>query len=390
MNVLSCFDGISCGQVALERAGISVENYFASEIDPYAIKITQKNYPSTIQLGSIEDWQSWNLPHIDLIIGGSPCHGFSFAGKQLNFNDPRSRLFFVFRDILAHYKPQYFLLENVVMKKQHERVISRELGAIYPECVKQSDFFSSGELEPILIDSALVSAQSRKRLYWTNIPNITQPPDKHIYLKDIIEDGECNRDKSYCIDANYFKGGSTQGYNEAHRRQIVYLPEIKDKSNTVRSSGRNSKDRHEWDSIYTKKYIQTDGNGKGNRSQGDRIFLEDGKSGTLLTTNFSWPKILVNQPIVLGELSSHQNDKLLSMEGKSKTVTAEGGNNGGNTGGLYTQDGIEWRKLTVLECERLQTLPDGYTKGISNSRRYHAIGNGWTVDVIAHIFSFIK
>lgn len=170
MNVLSLFDGMSCGQIALERVGISVENYFASEVDNHAIKVTQTNYPNTIQLGDVRKWHEWELPKIDLLIGGSPCQGFSFSGKQLNFEDARSKLFFEFVDILNAYKPKYFLLENVKMKKEYQDVISEYLG-----------------VEPIEINSALVSAQNRVRLYWTNIPNIEQPKDKGINLTDILE-----------------------------------------------------------------------------------------------------------------------------------------------------------------------------------------------------------
>ena len=204
MNVLSLFDGMSCGQLALKRANIPYKKYFASEIDKYAIQITQKNFPDTVQLGDVNNWMNWNLPKIDLLLGGSPCQGFSVAGYGLNFSDPRSQLFFRYVDCLQWYKPTWFLLENVKMKKEWQEVISNLLG-----------------VQPIEIDSALVSAQSRKRLYWTNIPNITQPEDKGILLKDIIEDGVVDRDKSYCIDANYWKGGSLKGYKEKKRRQLV-------------------------------------------------------------------------------------------------------------------------------------------------------------------------
>ena len=182
---------MSCGRIALDRAGIKVEKYYASEIDKYAIQVTQKNYPDTIQLGSIGNWREWKLENIDMIIGGSPCQGFSNSGKGLNFEDPRSKLFFTFLEIIDFYKPKYFLLENVKMKKEWENIMTEHI-----------------KVNPILIDSALVSAQSRKRLYWTNIPNIIQPEDKHIYLKDIIESGTVDRDKSYCIDACYYKGGT--------------------------------------------------------------------------------------------------------------------------------------------------------------------------------------
>jgi DNA (cytosine-5)-methyltransferase 3A len=171
MNVLSLFDGMSCGQIALNRAGIKDYTYYASEIDKHAIKVTKKNYPNTIQLGSVTEVKATDLPQIDLLIGGSPCQGFSFSGKQLNFEDPRSKLFFEFVRLVKECKPKYWLLENVVMKKEFEQVITEHLG-----------------VEPIKINSALVSAQNRERLYWTNIPNVGQPNDKGINLTDILED----------------------------------------------------------------------------------------------------------------------------------------------------------------------------------------------------------
>lgn len=177
MNVLSLFDGIRCGRVALERAGITVDNYYASEIDKGAIAIGDKNYPDTINLGSVEDWRSWgiDLSKIDLLIGGSPCQGFSVAGKRLNFDDPRSKLFFEYVDILNAIREKNpnvkFLLKNVKMKKEYSDIITEYLG-----------------VEPIEINSSLVSAQSRRRLYWTNIKGVIQPADKGIYLKDIVHE----------------------------------------------------------------------------------------------------------------------------------------------------------------------------------------------------------
>ena len=260
INVLSLFDGISCGRVALERAGIPIQNYYASEIDKYAIKIAMKNFPDTIQLGDITQVYAKDLPNIDLLIGGSPCQGFSFAGKQLNFDDPRSKLFFEFVRLLKEGKPKYFLMENVRMKKEYQDVISKELS-----------------IEPILINSSLVSAQNRRRLYWTNIPNVIQPKDKHIYLKDIIEDGIIDRDKSYCIDANYYKKGNLEQYFKKSRRQLVFS----DKAQTI-----------------------------------------------LATIHKENPK---------------------SMFKRKKF-------------GLLISDGLFVRKLTPIECERCQTLPDNFTK----------------------------
>jgi len=172
MNILSLFDGMSCGQIALNRLNIHYDTYYASEIDKHAIKVTQHNYPNTIQLGDVTSIKADNLPQIDLIMGGSPCQGFSFSGKQLNFNDPRSKLFFEFVRLIEECKPKYFLLENVVMKKEYEDVITKYLG-----------------VNPVRINSSLVSAQNRERLYWANF-EITQPENKNIKLIDILENDE--------------------------------------------------------------------------------------------------------------------------------------------------------------------------------------------------------
>jgi len=155
MNVLSLFDGMSCGQIALQKMGVKVDNYYASEIDKYAITVAKKNFPDMNHIGDVTEVRAEDLPKIDLLMGGSPCQGFSFAGKQLNFDDPRSALFFEFVRLLRDCKPKYFLLENVRMKKEYQDVISEHLG-----------------VEPVKINSALVSAQNRVRLYWTNIPGV--------------------------------------------------------------------------------------------------------------------------------------------------------------------------------------------------------------------------
>lgn len=206
MNVLSLFDGMSCGRIALERCGYKIDRYFASEIDKYAIKVAAANYPDTIHLGDVRDvmWpETFEGEKIDLLLGGSPCQGFSFAGNQLNFDDPRSRLFWEFVRILKEAKPRYFLLENVRMKKQSQDVISEALG-----------------VQPIAINSNLVSAQNRYRLYWTNIPFLMMPVDKGIKLKDILEDGFVDRDKSLCVTSTYYKGGRLKDYFEKNKRQL--------------------------------------------------------------------------------------------------------------------------------------------------------------------------
>ena len=170
MNILSLFDGMSCGRLALDRLGIKVDKYYASEIDKYAIQVSSANYPDIIQIGDVCDVKGEDYPDIDLVLAGSPCQGFSFAGNQLAFDDPRSALFFEFVRILKEVKPKYFLLENVKMKKEFLDVISEQVG-----------------VEPILINSALVSAQNRLRYYWTNIPGVEQPEDRGMVLKDILE-----------------------------------------------------------------------------------------------------------------------------------------------------------------------------------------------------------
>ncbi|MCU0436689.1 MAG: DNA cytosine methyltransferase [Raineya sp.] len=194
INVLSLFDGISAGQVALQKAGIKVNKYYASEIDKFAIQITQKNFPNTIQIGNVEHVTRESITEsIDLIIGGSPCQGFSLAGKRLAFDDPRSKLFFEFVRIVNEFKPKFWLLENVMMAKEHQNIITQYLG-----------------IEPVVINSSLVSAQNRKRLYWTNIKiiqsdlfgnmrvNIPQPQDRNIFLKDILE-ANTNVDEKYFL-----------------------------------------------------------------------------------------------------------------------------------------------------------------------------------------------
>lgn len=337
MNVLSLFDGMSCGQLALERAGIKVDNYFASEIDKYAIQITQKNYPNTIQLGDVTQWYEWDLPQIDLLIGGSPCQGFSVSGKGLNFNDPRSKLFFEFTNVLLAVKPKYFLLENVKMKPEWERIITNSLG-----------------VEPIEINSALVSAQNRKRLYWTNIPNVTQPNDKGIMLKDIIENGFVDRDKSFCLDANYFKGGNLKQYFDKSRRQLVF--------------GGAMRGRYDEDG----------------KVQQQLELRKDGKSNALTTVQKDTLCIQVGE----ADLKGYDIIKrVYSIEGKSPTLTTMQGD---HREPKIAVNELEWRKLTVLECERLQTVPDNYTEGASNTQRYKMLGNGWTIDVIAHIFEGLK
>lgn len=303
MKVLSLFDGISAGQVALNKAGINVDTYYACEIDPYAIKVTQQNYPNTIQLGDVSKISSADiLDSIDLLIGGSPCQAFSNAGNKLGFDDPRGKLFFEYVRLLRELQPTYFLLENVKMKPEHQQVITDYLG-----------------VEPVEINSSLVSAQNRKRLYWTNIP-FEMPKDRGIVLKDILDsEGWVDREKSYCLDASYYKGGNLKQYFDKNRRQLVFTSCVEV----------GEADLKGYDII-------------------KRVYSIEGKSPTLTTCG-----------------GGHRQPKIVTSE-------------------------TTYRKLTPTECERLQTFPDNYTEGLSNTRRYHALGNSWTVDVVCEIFKGIE
>lgn len=374
MNVLSLFDGISCGQAALERAGIKVDKYYASEIDKYAIQVTQKNYPDTVQIGDVTKVSYENgileyenvmqdVGKIDLLIGGSPCQGFSFAGKQLNFEDERSKLFFEYVRLLEETKPKYFLLENVKMKKEYQDVITKYLG-----------------VEPILIDSALVSAQTRKRLYWTNIPNVEQPEDKGIMLKDIVHENVdmnssiCTEDgKSYALTASY---NGAVWWNSVQRKQrtmvfeelVEYIVpfdktlQILDKEVERGKAG----------------YFRKD-------SQGNRVYYIHDKAVTLCGNAGGLGAktgLYLFGCITPDRVNKKQNGQRFNDGKKFYTLTAQ------DKRGILIEGYI--RKLTPIECERLQTLPDGYTAGISNNQRYKCLGNGWTVDVIAHIFKNLK
>lgn len=414
INVLSLFDGMSCGRIALERAGIGVDNYYASEVDKYAIKVSSTNYPDIVHLGDVTKWQEWdiNWSSIDLITSGFPCQSWSVAGKQLGDKDERGMLFWVMLDIMKHIKslnPKiFFLIENVKMKKEFEQYITYHTSQ------------ALGGLDKHLINSSLVSAQNRQRYYWTNIPNITQPKDKGILLKDIIEDNiftnpasivgrrlnergvrddynkdvpitQClqvkhndgksgclttvdkdnvlsslppgryedvynknkdvtnfvDRDKSFCIDANYYRGGNPTQYFDKSRRQLVFSGIIQDDVGDIK-----------YDGVYQSSTTK----------QKESLCLQVG--------------------IVEGINAHEERKRVYSIEGKSPTLQTP---SGGYSEKKIAIDDIHWRKLTVVECCRLQTVPDNYFNGIvSNSQAYKLLGNGWTVDVIVHIFSFMK
>ena len=288
INVLSLFDGISCGRIALEKAGIEVENYFASEIDKHAIKVTQTNYPNTKQLGSVIDIKSKDLPKIDLLIGGSPCQGFSIAGKKLNFDDDRSKLFFEFVRLKNKLNPKYFLLENVRMTDDIADAIDELLG-----------------VKRIFIDSRNFTGMIRKRYYWTNIP-IGEIPTKNVSIQDLLDNEPFDRDLNFFLDRTKYEPTTS------------------------------------YDGIIT--INPRDNNGK----------------------------------------QTWQRGRVYDIKGSCPTICAS----------LFdlniTKDHKTWRKLTINECEKLQGVPKDYTSIVSKNERGKQLGNGWNVDTVAFIFSFLR
>lgn len=354
MNVLSLFDGISCARVALDRVGIPVDRYFASEIDEYAMKISKLRNPDTFHLGSVTDIfgdDKQEVPQyifvnrdgvltshftggIDLLIGGSPCQDLSIAKRdRKGLGGVRSGLFYEYVRILKQVKPKYFILENVnSMPKEARDTISKELG-----------------VEPIMINASLVSAQQRKRLFWTNIPGVKLPEDKGIYLKDIIEDGYIEKDKSLALTATYSYGCARDYFLKSSRQLIFNQP--------VRIGNLNS------------------------GGQGDRIYHSDGKSVTL-SANGGGRGAKTGLYIIQKHRGKNKGDIKLN---KKPTLTSSSW----EFNNKLFRDGVV-RKLSPTECERLQGLPDSYTEGLSNTQRYKTLGNAFNVDVISHILSFIK
>ena len=509
MKVLSLFDGMSCGQIALKQLGIIPEVYYASEIDKHAIKQTQLNFPDTIQLGDVTKWKEWDIDwkSIDLVLAGSPCQGFSFAGKQLAFDDPRSKLFFVFIDILNHIRSLspdvLFLLENVNMKKAHMRIISEYCGVF-----------------PVNINSNLVSAQNRDRWYWTNIrtkqvglfgevyTDIPQPEDKGIFLRDILEDEvdekyyvsqavldrmnnphknfspKVDPEKTGCLSTGNnsakmsFDSGTTfisvdgkaptqrnatgRSLDRKHNYQFIKLNiEGKVSSNQNKSScftaGAHSGGYHsDMDLICvamrgrnpdnpsdrragspTEQRLEPNTSGKTNcltSVQKDNLILQrsrgnntggifEGKTPTLSASAWEQNNLLcerqrrnyksqdekanaflstlhkgsqangmtlvkgiiqLNHAKDSGGVQPYQQDRIYDVNGIAPALCSGHGGMGCNV----NTDRI--RRLTPTECARLQTIPDWYKWECSDTQQYRMLGNGWTVDVIAHILSFIK
>jgi DNA (cytosine-5)-methyltransferase 3A len=466
MNVLSLFDGMSCGQQALERCGVSVDNYFASEIDKYAIQVTMANYPNTKQLGSVTGVNGLDLPKIDLLIGGSPCQSFSFAGKrkgmstkdeveiltlehylQLKADDyefeGQSYLFWEYMRLLNEVKPKYFLLENVMMGEKWEKVLTKAIG-----------------VNPIEINSALVSAQNRRRLYWTNIglkPGglfgdlesiIQQPKDKGILLKDILE-SEVNEkyflsekmlkslttdkdlgngiwksmipkefdEKSSTLTARLAKMGKSDNYIKIDKKGNI--KENQNKASCFTAGGNSGGNHSDMDLICvamrgrnpenpksrvaglpTEQKIEPRNDGKTNcltSVQKDNLVMlndrqkanfknGDEKANTFLST--SWKGSQANGMTLVKGCDYRTDEGFRIREnGKSGTLAARARND--ESCGQLAKINSKIRRLTPIECERLQTVKDNYTNYVSDSQRYKMLGNGWTVDVIAHVFSYL-
>lgn len=411
INVISCFNGMGCIWIALDKLGIKVNKRYSSEIDKYANIVNNANYPDTIQMGDITKWKEWDIEwdKIDLIVGGSPCQGFSFAGKGLNFLDPRSKLFFVFVEIIEHCKKfnpgVKFLLENVRMKEEHEKVITKIM-----------------QVKPIMINSALVSAQNRVRLYWTNIglkpfglfgnleSIIPQPKDKGILLRDILES---EVDSKYYLSEKIIAGfekhalrhlekktGFAWNPNDGNRKGVCLRANAAlgatDNILKIDKKG-NIKDNQDNASCFT-----AGGHSGGNHSDMDLIVhntmprsgdplkggtwhlqRNDGKTYCLDTGNTNAVEI---------QSCDYRYDEGLRKTGggKSNCLTVKSQDNNGLSGKLlvlYPNSKI--RRLTPIECERLQTVPDNYTNFVSDSQRYKMLGNGWTVYVIVYILSYL-
>lgn len=391
MNVLSLFDGMSCGQQTLERVGIKVDNYFASEIDKYAITVTMANYPNTKQLGSVVNVDGYSLPKIDLLIGGSPCQSFSFAGKRKGMStkdeqeiltlehylelksqeyefEGQSYLFWEYMRLLNEVKPKYFLLENVMMGEKWEKILSKAIG-----------------VNPIMINSSLVSAQNRQRLYWTNIgmkPSglfgdlesiIQQPKDLGILLKDILETE---------VDEKYFLS------DKAIQSIILNVNNLQksnvnpNKSNPLQSPGNACGIYKGASYIVHNTMPRSSKSGKGGSGPLKR---EDGKTYCLDTGQTNVIEIReikqLNPSKESGGVQPYQQNGVYDIFGITPALCA-------NKSDLIINT-TRIRRLTPIECERLQTVKDNYTNYVSDSQRYKMLGNGWTVDVIAHIFKYI-
>ena len=375
---------MSCGQIALRELGVPIDRYYASEIDKHAIKQTQLNFPETIQLGDVEKWREWNIEwsEIDLLLAGSPCQGFSLAGKMLGHDDPRSRLYWVFLDILHHVQklnPNVkYLLENVRMRPSDEARINESLG-----------------IRPVVINSALVSAQNRVRLYWSNIQtkseglwgelltDIPQPEDRGIYIGDILYDEVDEKYYMRNLSLNEEALESIAPTQEGKASGVVKLDKKlkpkaqQDKASCLTAGGHSGGNHSDMDILYIGIYQR----GRGYIPPSAKFV----KSPTL--TSNRWQ---ANNPLIIpGTWRTHKDGQGFrpTAGGKAPCIPARARNDG--SGQPVAKIGYMLRRLTPTECARLQTIPDWYKWGCSDTQAYKMLGNGWTVEVIKHILSHI-
>jgi DNA-cytosine methyltransferase len=330
MIILSLFDGMSCGQLALKKLGIEPELYMASEVDESAMKVTQRNFPNTKQLGDVTKVDAKSIPRPDLLIGGSPCQGFSFAGNQLNFQHPESKLFFEYARLLDELKPRLFLLENVVMKKEYEDVISQTLG-----------------VKPVLINSNLITAQNRKRLYWTNIEGVEQPGDRKIGWGQVREHGV-----------------KAQKHYYTHKA-MQWLANESIKKGRPLNIHRADEKMQMLEANHHKKYSS------------QRFFAVADHDAGIDTSKFP----------VYGDGNPESGPIKIELKNGQLFATKDGKEHAITRPGDLPAGKFALRYVTPLECERLQTVPDGYSSPVSDTQRYRMLGNGWTVDVISHILA---
>lgn len=428
MNVLSLFDGISACHLALTRSGIEVDTYYTAEIDKYATQISEHHYPDAIRFGDVTKWEEWDIDwsSIDIVTGGFPCQAWSVAGKQLGDKDERGMLFWTMLDImkkvLKHNPKAYFLMENVKMKKEFEEYITHHTDQ------------ALGHVEKHLINSALLSAQNRNRYYWTNIQGITQPEDKGLILADIIEDGKAIAEKGQTILATIYKENAksmvkrnkkgllverpirTADIGKGGQGNRVYSVDGKGITLSAQSGGKAGNgnmliERPCEPKVLVGRMVGRKINPVTNKRDDYNPDLKteqrieprlDEKCGTLTTvskdnilivpeaTKKGYAEIEPGQCVDL-TFPNSKTRRGRKMESKSNCLTAASFD--------YNHwNGHTYRKLTPLECERLQTFPYNWTlvtdesgkQLVSNTQRYKALGNAWTVDVIAHIFSFIE
>jgi len=353
-NVLSLFDGLSCGQIALNNLSIKYKNYYASEIDKNAIIVTQNNFPNTIQLGDITKLKTDDLPEIDLLFGGSPCQSFSKAGNGKGF-DGKSGLFWEYVRILREVKPKYFLLENVKMKKEWQDIITKELG-----------------VEPIEICSSRFSAQQRKRLYWTNINvDLSKLPSSNETIADVLGLNIINQRTNKIIMNKSDVEVKVRKYEIDKKELGIFLRQHKNKTIKEISNYCNAP------KTMVEHWFRLDNS----FSIPDAEYWFKLKE-CLNITNDKFDNKITEFEYKLSTFD--MSKRFYHIDGKHPTLTTNSGNK------MNITNGKELFKLTPNQCEKLQTVPIDYTNYVSDNQRYKMLGNGWTVDVIAHIFKNLK